>query len=106
MASRRSHLVEDPAGRQPPSFDAIVAPLRDWLDSHAERDDVMAHRIERTQAQRAEEIELARRECSDLHQGLESLQDAVEQRVRQSLSMRLATSSTSSLVKQAGSAQS
>ena len=85
VASRRNQLVEEPAGRQPPSFDAVVAPLRDWLDSHAERDEVMADRIERTQAQRAEEIELAHQECSDLHQGLQSLQDAVEQRVRQSL---------------------
>lgn len=85
VPSRRNQLVEDPSGRQPPSFDTIVSPLRDWLDSHAERDEVMADRIERTQAQRAAEIELARHECSDLHDGLESLQDAVEQRVRQSL---------------------
>lgn len=85
VPSRRDQLLEDPSGRQPPSFDAIVAPLRDWLDSYAERDEVTADRIERTQAQRAAEIALARQECDDLHQGLGSLQDAVEQRVRQSL---------------------
>lgn len=85
VARRRGQLIEDPSGRQPPSFDAVVAPLRDWLDSHAEMDAVMAERIERTQAQRAAETELARRECTELHEGLASLQDAVEQRVRQSL---------------------
>jgi len=85
VARRRGQLIEDPSGRQPPSFDAIVAPLRDWLESHAEMDAVMAERIERTQVQRAAEIDLARRECTELHEGLASLQDAVEQRVRQAL---------------------
>jgi hypothetical protein len=45
----------------------------------------MADRIARTRTQRAAEIDLARRECAELHEGLDSLQDAVEQRVRQSL---------------------
>lgn len=85
VPARRDQLLEDPSGRQPPSFDAIVAPLRDWVDSYVERDEVAADRIARTQAQRAAEIDLAQQECSDLHQGLQSLQDAVEQRVRQSL---------------------
>jgi hypothetical protein len=85
VARRRGQLFEDPSGRQPPSFDAVVAPLREWLDSHAEMDAVIAERIERTQAQRAAEIKLARHECAELHEGLASLQDAVEQRVRQAL---------------------
>jgi hypothetical protein len=86
VARRRQQLMDDPNGQQQqPSFDAVVAPLREWLDSHAEMDSVMAERIQRTQTQRAAEIDLAERECSDLHDGLASLQDAVEQRVRQAL---------------------
>ncbi|MGH2823969.1 MAG: hypothetical protein ACRDLY_13290 [Thermoleophilaceae bacterium] len=86
VARRRSLLEEDPErGRVPAKLDEVAGPLLDYLDAHEDMDLLVEERITRTRAQREAELELARDECARLESALETLQDGVEQRIRQAL---------------------
>lgn len=86
VARRRSALDEDPErGRVPARLDEVARPLNDYLDTFHEPDQVIAERIERARAQRQSELELANDEVERLDIALATLQDGVEQRIRQAL---------------------
>jgi hypothetical protein len=86
VARRRSLLQEDPeAGRVPARLDEVARPLQDFLDSHHDQDLLIEERVVRARDQRAAELELAVEEVQQLDSALETLQDGVEQRIRQAL---------------------
>jgi hypothetical protein len=86
VARRRSLLEEDPTrGRVPATLEEVGRPLRDYLDTHEDMDLVVEERITRQRSQREAELELARDECGGLDSALRTLQDGVEQRIRQAL---------------------
>ena len=86
VARRRSLLQEDPErGRVPATLGEVARPLRDFLDTHHDQDQVIEERVTRARDQRAAELEVAAEECARLDSALATLQDAVEQRIRQSL---------------------
>ncbi len=86
VARRRSRLQEDPErGRVPARLDEVAGPLQDFLDSHRDQDLIIEERVTRARRQRAAELELALEEVQQLESALETLQDGVEQRIRQAL---------------------
>ncbi len=87
-AARKRRMIEESAesGRAVATLDEVALPLRDWLDSHQENDQVTADRIERNRARRTEELNYLREECASTRTGLAQIQDAIEQRIEQSLS--------------------
>ena len=86
VARRRSLLQEDPeGGRVPARLDEVARPLQDFLDSHHDQDLLIEERVVRARGQRAAELELALEEVQQLDSALETLQDGVEQRIRQAL---------------------
>jgi len=86
VARRRSLMQEDPErGRVPASLQEVARPLRDFLESHHDADQVIEERVSRARDQRAAELELAVEETERLASALATLQDGVEQRIRQAL---------------------
>lgn len=87
-AARRRRQLEESGedGRAAASLDSVALPLRDWLEAHQENDEVTADRIQRNRSRRNEELGYLRDECDHLHTGLTQIQDAIEQRIEQSLS--------------------
>lgn len=87
-AARRRRQLEESGedGRAIASLDEVALPLRDWLDAQQENDVVTADRIERNRARRSEELGYLGDECEHLRVGLTQIQDAIEQRIEQSLS--------------------
>lgn len=86
VAKRRSEVFEDSgSGRPATTLAQVAGPLRDFLDAHHDQDLVVEERIVRARAQRDEELAVASDECTRIDQALETLQDAVEQRIRQAL---------------------
>ena len=86
VARRRSLLEDDPVrGRVPATLQEVARPLRDYLDAHHDMDQVIEERITRTRTQNEAELALARDECARLTSALKTLQDGVEQRIRQAL---------------------
>jgi hypothetical protein len=86
VARRRSLMQEDPErGRVPASLQEVARPLRDFLESHHDADQVIEERVSRAREQRAAELELAVEETERLASALATLQDGVEQRIRQAL---------------------
>jgi hypothetical protein len=86
VARRRSLMQEDPErGRVPATLQEVARPLRDFLDTHHDADLVIEERVTRAREQRAAELELAIEETRRLDSALATLQDGVEQRIRQAL---------------------
>jgi hypothetical protein len=86
VARRRSLMQEDPErGRVPARLEEVARPLRDFLETHRDGDLVIEERVTRAREQRAAELELAAEESARLDSALATLQDAVEQRIRQAL---------------------
>jgi hypothetical protein len=86
VARRRSLMQEDPErGRVPARLEEVARPLRDFLETHHDGDLVIEERVTRAREQRAAELELAVEESARLDSALATLQDAVEQRIRQAL---------------------
>jgi hypothetical protein len=86
VARRRGLLQEDPErGRAPARLDEVARPLQDFLDSHQDQDLVIEERVTRAREQRAGELALAVEEAQRLDGALATLQDGVEQRIRQAL---------------------
>jgi hypothetical protein len=86
VARRRSLMQEDPErGRVPATLQEVAGPLRDFLDTHHDADLVIEERVTRSREQRAAELELAVEETQRLDSALATLQDGVEQRIRQAL---------------------
>ncbi len=86
VARRRSLLQDDPErGRLPATLGEVAQPLRDFLESHEDQDLVIEERVLRAREQRAAELELAVEETQRLDSALLTLQDGVEQRIRQAL---------------------
>jgi hypothetical protein len=86
VARRRSLMQEDPErGRVPASLQEVARPLRDFLESHHDADQVIEERVSRAREQRGAELELAVEETERLASALATLQDGVEQRIRQAL---------------------
>ncbi len=86
VARRRSSMQEDPErGRVPATLQEVARPLRDFLDTHHDADLVIEERVTRAREQRAAELELAIEETQRLDSALATLQDGVEQRIRQAL---------------------
>lgn len=86
VARRRNLLQEEPEhGRVPARLEEVARPLRDFLDSHHDQDLVIEERVTRAREQRAAELELAVEEAQRLDSALATLQDGVEQRIRQAL---------------------
>jgi len=86
VARRRSNIEEDPErGRVPATLGEVARPLRDFLDTHHDSDQVIEERVNRAREQRAAELELAVEETQRLDSALATLQDGVEQRIRQAL---------------------
>jgi hypothetical protein len=69
----------------PATLEEVARPLRDYLDVHQDMDLIVEERIARTRTQREAELELAGDECARLDSALQTLQDGVEQRIRQAL---------------------
>jgi hypothetical protein len=86
VARRRSLVQEDPErGRVPARLEEVARPLRDFLETHHDGDLVIEERVTRAREQRAAELELAAEETARLDSALATLQDGVEQRIRQAL---------------------
>ena len=86
VAERRSQVFDDPEpGRATVTLAQVARPLRDFLDAHHDQDLVVEERITRARGQRADELGIAADECARLDQALQTLQDAVEQRIRSAL---------------------
>jgi hypothetical protein len=86
VAARRPSLAETPErGKRAAPFEEVVAPLRDWLDLHADRDVMIEERIASGRQQRAEEQRLAEDECGQIERSLTDLQDGIEARIDQAL---------------------
>jgi hypothetical protein len=86
VARRRSLIEEDPErGRVPATLQDVARPLRDFLDLHHDQDLVTEERVTRARKQRAAELELAVEETQRVDSALATLQDGVEQRIRQAL---------------------
>jgi hypothetical protein len=86
VAKRRSQVFDDPEpGRVTVTLAQVARPLRDFLDAHHDQDLVVEERITRARAQRKSELAVAEDECSRLDRALQTLQDGVEQRIRQAL---------------------
>jgi hypothetical protein len=86
VARRRNLIEEDPErGRVPATLQEVVRPLRDFLDAHHDQDLVTEERVTRARERRAAELELAVEETQRLDSALATLQDGVEQRIRQAL---------------------
>jgi hypothetical protein len=86
VARRRDRLADEPEGtRAAPSFGQVTAPLRDWLYARADLDRMTEDDITRLRAERERGLQLLRAECGDLRGTLDRIQDAVEQRIMQSL---------------------
>lgn len=86
VAARRPSLAETPErGKRVAAFDEVVAPLRDWLDLHADRDVMIEERIATGRQQRAREQQLAEDECGRIGRSLTDLQDGIEARIDHAL---------------------
>jgi hypothetical protein len=86
VARRRSLMQEDPEhGRVPARLEEVARPLRDFLDTHHDGDLVIEERVMRDRERRAAELELVAEETARLDSALATLQDGVEQRIRQAL---------------------
>jgi hypothetical protein len=86
VARRRSLMSDDPErGRVPARLEEVARPLTDFLDTHHDGDLVIEERVTRAREQRAAELELAAEESARLDLALATLQDGVEQRIRQAL---------------------
>lgn len=76
---------EEPTGRQPVVYDAMIEPLRAYLAQYQERDAIAAEQIALARSHRDAERAAAEAECEQLRHGLEVIQDALEHRLEQSL---------------------
>jgi len=88
VATRRERLEADADGapqRRVADFATVTAPLREWLDAWAERDRFVEDTITTNRAQRAEQLDALQRERAGLADALDQIQDAVEQRITQTL---------------------
>lgn len=86
VARRRNLIEEDPErGRVPATLQEVARPLRDFLDAHHDQDLVTEERVTRARERRVAELELAVEETRRLDSALATLQDGVEQRIRQAL---------------------
>ena len=86
VAERRSQVFDDPEpGRALITLAQVARPLRDFLDTYHDQDLVVEERITRARGQREDELGVAGDECARLDHALQTLQDAVEQRIRHAL---------------------
>jgi hypothetical protein len=68
-----------------PALEDVAGPLRDHLEAHEEQDLIIEDRVARMREQRDAELTYAREERERLERTMQTLQDAVEQRIRHSL---------------------
>lgn len=88
VARRRETLEADADGepaRRVADFGAVTAPLREWLDAREDNDRVVEDAITRSRAERATQLGALEAEHADIASALAQIQDAVEQRITQTL---------------------
>jgi hypothetical protein len=84
-AVRKRSAVSGSDDRERVQFPTVLVPLEEWLDGLDDQDADVEARIHRAREQRSAQLNVASRSCEQLASQLESMQDAVEERIHRAL---------------------